>query len=119
LASGLLHRAGVRGTGTVRVTGTVMVTGTVRVTGTGCDYWWEDCSAARHGNGHGRTGEAGSCEAGAFTRRDQFGCRAFRSASLHAHVLLLCLSKATKTVAVMPSPSFVCSVYCRGSVGQR
>ena len=54
--------------------------------------------------------------AGTLTRRDQFGCRALRSASLQAQVFLLSLSKATKTVAVMPSPSFVCSVYCRRSV---
>ena len=53
------------------------------------------------------------------TRRDQFGCRALRSASLHAQVFLLSLSKATKTVAVIPSPSFVCSVYCGHSAESR
>ena len=48
-----------------------------------------------------------------FTSRDQFGCRALRSASLQAQVFFVCRSKATKTVAVIPSPSLVCSVYCR------
>ena len=57
--------------------------------------------------------------AGTLTRRDQFGCRALRSASLQAQVFLLSLSKATKTVAVIPSPSFVCSVYCGHSAESR